>query len=200
MADGNAAPEPSALGQIGDEVGVEAGGIVAGIDVHVDIDIEPPRQLENAVDLAGVIEVVVGRRADHMSTHLQPLDQGGIGRRRRRQSLLREDAEFEIDRPGVVFRQLLQRLDALDAHWCIDLDVGADACRPVLEAAFQRRLSALIDVLDRKACLDGLHPAHVVGLAAARLRLTAIDDARLVQVDVGLDEPGAAQAALGVVD
>ena len=57
----------------------------------------------------------------------------------------------------------------------------------------------VIDVLDREGGLHRLHAAHVVRLAAARLGRAAVDDPRLVEMDVGLDQPGAAEAALGIV-
>ena len=199
MANGDATAEPNALRQIGHEMGVETRGIVAGIDVHIDIDVESPCKLEDPVDLSRVIDVVVGRCADHMCAHLQSLDEGGIGGGRRRQTFLREDADFEIDRPGIVLGQHLQRLDALYADGCIDLGVGAYARRSVLDAAFERRLSARIDVFDRERRFDRLHPTHVVWLAATRLRSAAVDDARLVQMDVGLDQTCAAESAFGIV-
>ena len=105
MAHGDAAAELRAFGQVCDEVRIQAGRVVAGIDVHIDVDVEAPRQLEDAVDLPGMIDVVVGRARRSPCAHFQALDQRGIGRGRVRQALLREDADLEIDRPGVFLRR-----------------------------------------------------------------------------------------------
>ncbi len=39
------------LRQLGDQMQIEARRVVAGVDVHVDVDVVMPRQLEHAVDL-----------------------------------------------------------------------------------------------------------------------------------------------------
>ena len=172
---------------------------MAGIDVHVDVDVVAPRQFEDAVDLAGVVDVVIGRAADHAGAAFQRPHQGGVGLRRRGQPLLRERADFQIDRPGIFLLQHRQRLDAFGADRQIDLGMGADAGGALLDAVLQRRLGADVDVFDGESRLDRLHPLHVVRVAAARFRRAAVDDAGLVEMDVGLDQPAAAQAALRVM-
>jgi hypothetical protein len=187
------------LRQVGDEHVVHRRRVVAGIDVQVDVDVVFPRQLEHAVDVSRMIGVVVGRAADRGRAHLNCLDQRLVGLRHVGETLLGEGADFEIDRPGVFLLQHLQRFDALGADRQIDLGVGADARGALLDAVLQRDLGAIVDVSTLKARLHRLYAPHVVGIAAARLGRAAIDDAGLVEVDVRLDKPAAAKAALRVV-
>ena len=167
--------------------------------MHIDVDIEAPRQLEDTFDLPGMIDVVVGRRTDHARAHFQALDQRGIGSGRVCKALLWENTDLEIDRPGILFGELQQRLDAFHPNGLVDLDVRADARRAVFDTAFERLLRARVNVLDREGGLHRLHAAHVVRLAAARLRRATVDDPRLVEMNVGLDQASAAEAPRGIV-
>ena len=80
----------------------------------------------------------------------------------------------------------------------IDLDMRAHARRAVLDAVLQRLARARVHVLDRHGVLDRRHALHGVRVAVG-LRRAAVDDARLVEMDVRLDQAAAAQAAFGVV-
>ena len=57
---------------------------------------------------------------------------------------------------------------------------------------------ALVDVCLGEGVLHGGDARHGVGVAAI-LGRAAVDDAGLVQVDMGLDQPGAGQLACGIV-
>src|ERR1700730_12594187 len=54
-------------------------------------------------------------------------------------------------------------------------------------------------VLDRHAPLEGLNSGYRA-VAPAFLRGAAIDDARFVEMDVALDQPGAGEAPFGIVN
>src|SRR6185503_14145488 len=101
---------------------------------------------------------------------------------------LRKDAHLDVDRPLVVFDERLDALEPAHADAGIDLDLRAHARRAVQDAVLERARGACADVLDRHALLDRRH-AQDRAQGAALLRGAALDDARLVQVDVGLDEP-----------
>jgi hypothetical protein len=58
---------------------------------------------------------------------------------------------------------------------------------------------ARVDVLDREGGFHGVHAAHMVRLAATRLRRATVDDPRLVEMEVGLDQACAAKTPLGIV-
>jgi hypothetical protein len=77
----------------------------------------------------------------------------------------------------------------------IDLDMGTHAGGAVADALLDRARCALGDVLDRESVLDGRDPLHGEMRKALGLAFTARQDARLVEMDVGLDEAGADQPA-----
>ena len=95
-----------------------------------------------------------------------------------------------------------QRLDAVEAAHAdagVHLHLRAHARGAVLDAFFQRRRRARVHVLDRHGLLDRRDAEHRAELGAL-LRRAAVDDARLVEMDVALDQAGTGQQALGVVD
>src|SRR6185503_9994939 len=100
---------------------------------------------------------------------------------------LRKDAHLDVDRPLVVRDERLDALEPTHADTGIDLDLRAHARRAVQDAVLERARGARADVLDRHALLERRH-AQDRAQGAALLRRAALDDARLVQVDVGLDE------------
>ena len=66
MPDRDASAEPVFLGQLADQMNVHVLRRISGIEMHVDIHIELARQIEHPVDLAGMVRIVVRRRADHL--------------------------------------------------------------------------------------------------------------------------------------
>ena len=93
--------------------------------------------------------------------------------------------------------KLLQGLEAAQADVGIDLHVGAHVHRAVEDALLQGLRGPRMDVLHREPGLDRGHALHVVAGAAGG-RGAPVDDARLVEVDVGLDEAGGDEAAFEV--
>src|SRR5262249_2845575 len=165
----------------------------------VDVDVELARQLEDAVDLPGLVGVVARRAADHPGAALEPLDQERIGAGIADQAFLGKDADLDVDRPAIVGDQRLHALEAAHADAGIDLDLRAHAGGAVLDAFFERARRPCAYVLDGHALLqrgDALHGTEL----AALLRRTAVDDARLVEVDMGFDQAGTDEMPLGVVD
>ncbi len=79
MADGDAAAQAVLLGQFADQMDVHVRRAVAGVEMHVDVGVVFAGQVENAVDLAAFVGVVVGGRADHPGAPLQRLDQQFVG-------------------------------------------------------------------------------------------------------------------------
>ena len=73
--------------------------------------------------------------------------------------------------------------------------MGAHAGGAVADALLDRARGALGDVLDREGVLDGRDPLHGEMRKALGLAVAARQDARLVEMDVGLDEAGADQPA-----
>src|SRR5262245_37714147 len=199
VTDHDAAATPVFFRELAHQVDIHGVGRGADIQVHVDVDVELARQLEDAADLAGLVAVVAWRAADYLRAALQSLDQQLLRSRIADQSLLREDTDFDIDRPSIVRNQRLHALETAHADAGIDLDLRAHARRSVLDALLQRSLGARANVVDRHALLqrrDALDGAQL----AAFLRRAAIDDARLVEMDMRLDQTGTGEVAPGIID
>ena len=133
------------------------------------------------------IGVHIGTAADRLAAIAQGRDQELLGAGIVGQAFLRKHANGEIDGPGVIALQRLDRLKAAQADARVDLDMGAHPRGAGHDRALQHAGAALIDVLDGEIALhrgdrlDGLTDAAVVVAAAA-------EQAGLVEVDVGVDE------------
>src|SRR5215510_7554130 len=195
----NLAAELIFLRQFCNEMQIEAGRIMAGVDVHVDVYVELTSELEDPVDLPRMIGVVIGGRAYHTGTAFETFHQRGIGARGRGEPFLRKDADFEVGSPGILLCEYLERFHTLDTNWRIDLGVRANARRALLDAVLERLLRARINILHREGRLYRLNALHMIRRTSTRLRRTAVDDARLIEMDVGLDQSAAAEASLGIV-
>ena len=176
---------------------VEVIGARAEIQVHIDVDVEFARHFENAIDLAVRVGVRIGRCADHLAASFQGRDHQLIGAWVIEQSLLRKDADLHIDRPGILLDQRPHALEPSEADAGIDLELRAHMCRAVEDAALERPLAALVDVLRREGrlrlghFLDGFFEVSFVGAAA-------IENVRLVEMDVRLDETGRHEPAADI--
>src|SRR5262249_56249560 len=104
-----------------------------GVGGDVDVDGELRRKLGDPVDLPGMISVVIGSRAYHTGAAFETFDQRGIGARGGGEPFLRKDADFEIDSPGILLCEQLERFHTLDTNWRIDLGVRANARRALLD-------------------------------------------------------------------
>ncbi len=100
MADGDPAAPAVFLGELAHQQRVELFGRGAAVEVHVDIDIELARHLEDTADLRRPVGVVVRRRTDDGRAVLEGGDHELVGAGIVGQSFLRHDADFEIDRPA----------------------------------------------------------------------------------------------------
>ena len=145
-----------------------------------------------------LVRIVIRRRADDPRAPLQRLHQQFVGALVVGQAFLREHAQFDVDRPGVVAAQFLQRIEAAHLHAGVQFDMGPHPRRAVLDAVFQGGAGALVNVFLGKGVLDGGDARDGVGVAAV-LGRAAVDDAGLVQVDVGFHQSGAGQMACRIV-
>src|SRR5262249_44453744 len=137
--------------------------------------------------------------ADHPGAALQAFDHQLIRTRIADQPFLRKHADLDVDRPFVVGDQRLHAVEPAHADAGIDLDLRAHARGAVLDALFERTCGARAHVLDRHVLLDRRDAFDRAELAAL-LRRTAVDDARLVEMDVRLDQSGASEPRVGVID
>jgi hypothetical protein len=165
--------------------------------MHVDVGIVFACKFENALDLAGAVRVVAGRAADHPGAALHGLDQQFVGARVIDQPFLREHAHLDVDRPLVVLDQRRDGVEPAHADTRIHFDLGAHAGGAVQDAFLKGALGAHSGVFDRHAVLDR-RDALDRAQRALVLRRAAVDDPRLVQVDVRFDQTGTGEAAPGV--
>jgi hypothetical protein len=112
MADRDPAAPAILLHQLADLVDIHVAGRRPDIEMDIDIDIEFARQLEDPVDLPGMVYIVTGRPADDRCAAPQRLHNIGVGFGNAGPAFLGEDADFHIHRPAIFFGQLLQRLEA----------------------------------------------------------------------------------------
>ena len=197
MSDRDASPVSVTLREVADQVDVHLVGARPDIEVDVDVAVVLSRQLEYAADLPGMVRVVSGGAADHRGAALQRRHHVSVGFRHVGPAFLGEDAKLQIHGPDVVGGQLPQRLESAQPDVGVDLHVGAHVGDAVENALLQRLGGPGVHVLHRESGLDRGHPLHVVP-GPARGRGAPIDDARLVEVDVGLHETGGNEAAVDV--
>jgi hypothetical protein len=111
---------------------------------------------------------------------------------------LRKDAELDVDRPFVLVDERLYSLETAQPDTRVDFDMGAHSSRAVRNAFLERSAGPGADVLDREVPLHRGHPLDDMGLSLG-FRFAAVDDARFVEVDVGLDKSAAYQPAAGII-
>ena len=197
VADGDAALIVAPLGLPADFVEMPPGRIEIEVEMQVDIDVEFLGEVEQSFDLRIRIGVHIGAAADQIGAVAQRGDQQFLGAGIVGQAFLRKGADREIERPGIIALQRLDRLKAAQADARVDLDMGAHARGAVHDRALDHAGAAGIDVLDGEIALhrgdraDGIADAAMVVAAAA-------EQAGLVEMDMGVDETRQHQPAVGV--
>ena len=143
------------------------------------------------------VGVHIGTAADRLAAVAQRRDQKFLGAGIVGQAFLRKHAERQIDRPGIVALQRLDRLEAAQADARIDFDMGAHPRGAVHDGALDHLCAARIDVLDREIALHRRDRAN--GLAdAAMVVPAAAEQAGLVEMDMGVDEAGQGEPAADI--
>ncbi len=165
VADRDAAAPADFVGQFADLVDVEVIVVAAHVEMDIDIDVVFLRQFEDAVDLASRVLVIGRCTTDGPGAALQPFDEIRIALRHTGPAFLKEHTEFEVDAPGHILRQLLQRIEALHADIGVELHMGAH----MGDAADQRGLDggagAGINIFHGESGLHCRDTLHVVGAA-----------------------------------
>jgi hypothetical protein len=113
------------------------------------------------------------------------------------QAFLREGADFKVDRPGVVALEPPHRIETFQANARIDFDVRAHAHRALHDRLLQGAPPACVDIVFREATLGGRDLGDGF-LQRAFAQRAAIENARLVEMNVGVDEPGRHEPAAGI--
>ncbi len=170
-----------------DVVHIHAVGRRAEIEMHVDIDSELMRHLEHSIDLAGRVGVGVGRRPDHSTAALQAFDHELVGTRIVEQPLLRKDADFKVDGPGIVLDERQHALEAAQPDDRIDLQMGAHVGGALEDRLLQRARGTRMDILGCES-LFRLGNLRDRFFEIAAVGGTAVKDAGLVEMDMRLDK------------
>ena len=166
--------------------------------MHVDVDAMRVGEFEDAADLGGGVGVEGGGGADETGATAQRFEEEGFGAGAVGEAFLGEDADFDVDGPGIVAREVLHGIQAAQADQGIDLDMGAHAGGAVFDAAFKGLTGAGEDVFGSETVFDGGNALHRHGVAAL-FGGAAVDDAGFFEMDVGFAQAGADEAALGIV-
>ena len=102
VTDGHAPAPARSLRAATDLVEIHPRRIDVEIEMKVDIAVELPRNREDARDLPVRIAVGIGTAADEVCALFARRDEKLLGARIVEQSFLRKNADFDVDRPGVV--------------------------------------------------------------------------------------------------
>src|SRR6202161_2063918 len=116
------------------------------IEMKIDIAVEAPRHREDARNLPMRVAVGIGTAADELCTLLARRDEKLLGARIVEQSFLRKNADFDVDRPGVVLLEPPDGAKPLQTYARVDLDMRAHAHGALQDRPFQRAARTSINV------------------------------------------------------
>ena len=156
------------------------------MEIHVNVVVL--RQLKNAMDLTASILVVADAAAHHRSATVQAVDQVLVGAGHARPALLQKYARLDIDCPGVILSQLLNRLEPEQPHIRVDLDLGPHMSDAVQKTLLEGRLGPRVNIFRRESMLDRGGTLYMIAHHTVGLDRHAIDDHRLVEVKMALNE------------
>ena len=160
VPDRDPAAELVFLGQFANQLDVHVVRGVSGIEMHVDVDIEFPRQIEHAMDLPGMIGIEIRCRADHASALFQRRHQKRVGPRIVGQPFLREHAQLQVDGPCVIAFQGGDGLERAQFDAAIQFDMRTHARGAEFDAGFQGLAGTAIRILDGERVFDRRDPLH----------------------------------------
>ena len=137
------------------------------------------------------MRIAVGIRtaADEVCALFARRDEKLLGARIVEQPFLRKNADFDVDRPGVVLLEPSDGAESFESYARVDLDMRAHAHGALQDRPFQRAAGPLINVIFAEAALGGGHLGNRFRKRSL-LRLAAIEDAGLVEVNMRFDEAG----------
>ena len=165
--------------------------------MKVDVAVEPPRNREDTCDLPVRIAVGVGTAADEVGALFARRDEKLLAARIVEQSFLRKNADFDVDRPGVFLLQPPDGAEPFEPYARVDLDMRAHAHGALQDRPFQRAAGPLINVVFAEGALGRGHLGNRFRKRSL-LRLAAVEDAGLVEVNMRFDKAGDDQFAADV--
>lgn len=192
MPDRDATTIVALFGLPADLVEMRPGRIEVEVEMEIDVEVELPGEVEDAREMRVRIGVRIRAAADRIGSLAQGLNQqlfspGIVG-----QAFLREDAKRQIDRPGVIALEPLDRFEAAQTDARVDLDMGTHPRRAVDDGALEHLCAACIDIVDAEIPLHRRNGTDGITERAVDVP-AAFEQARLVEMDVGVDEAGQGQ-------
>src|SRR5262245_19297062 len=124
MPDGDASAPPISLCLATDFIEVHPGWVEVEVEMEVDVEIEAPRNGIDAGDLLLRLRIGIGTAADEVGAGVAGLHQQLLGARIIEQALLREHADFEVDRPAIILLKPADRLEAAQPDAWVHFDMG----------------------------------------------------------------------------
>ena len=197
MPDRDAAVIVAAFGLPADLLHVPPGRIEVEVEMQVDVDVELLREVENPLEMRVRIGVHIGTAADRLAAVAQRRDQQFLGPGIVGQALLRKHADREIERPGIVALQRLDRLVAAQANARIDLDMGAHPRGAMHDGPLDHFCTTRVDILHREVALHGRDRGDGVGHTAMVVPAAA-EQAGLVEVNMRVDKAGQGKPAADI--
>ncbi len=176
-------------------------GVVAFVDVHIDVAIISFRYGKDGIDMlpamgwAGLVE---RHAADHVGAAFHRLAQQRFGAGVADNAELRKGDDLQLDYLGEAVPHLDQRLQRDQPAHAVDVDMGAHAGDAVGDRRGDDATGALGDLAGLVARLAGAQNGDRLVERARPVHRHALGEQNLVEVDVRLDEAGDAQPAGGV--
>src|SRR5260370_23529074 len=121
--------------------------------MKVDIEVERPRNREDARNLPVRIAVGIRTAADEVCALFARRDEKFLGTRIVEQSFLRENTDLDVDRPGIVLLEPPDSVESFEPDARVDLDMGTHAHGALQNRPFQRAAGALINVVFAEGAL-----------------------------------------------
>src|SRR5436190_8411670 len=165
--------------------------------MQVDIDVELLGVVEYTFKLFVRVGVCIGTAADQVGAVAQCGNQELLGAGIVGEAFLWEGADREVQRPGIVALQRLDRLETAQADTRVDFDMGAHPRGAVDHRALDHPFAAVVDVLDGEIALHRGYGLDRLAEAVMAMAATA-EQAGLVEMDMGVDETRQYQPAGGI--
>jgi hypothetical protein len=110
------------------------------------------------------------------------------------QTLLWKHADLDVDQICKISDRLRDALEAVHIDDRIEFELGANPSCALSHGAGQNLACPPVNVLSGKGVLGGARPANRIGVTAG-FRRGSLENVRLVEVNVALDEASAGQRA-----
>src|SRR4029077_11877356 len=165
--------------------------------MKINVETEAPRYIENGGDLRWRRVVGMGTTADQIGAGFACRDEQFVRTGVVQQHFLRKHTDLQIDRPGILALEAANCVEAAQADAWIDFDMRAHARRPVDDRFLQRAACPRVDIILGEGALCGGDLRDRL-LQRSLVRMTAVQNAGLVEMNVRFDEARRYKPAAGM--